>query len=112
MTPESSSSRGVAGADLSDAVRIREHGLSLIRRFNRWLIGGAVVIAGLLSGLTAHSFHAHAAPAATTGASRSPAPSSTAGDDGTSTNSSGLTAPSAPPAAAPAPVAPVTSGGS
>ena len=98
----------------ADARQARDDGLSLVARTNRWIIGGALALAAALTGLTAHSFHAKAAPtpSATSSAAAQPsAPPSTSGDDGAP-----LQSPSSVPAPAPAPVqqapAPVVSGGS
>jgi hypothetical protein len=114
MRAESTSSaRAKDAAPVSDAIRAREQGLSLLHRANRWLIGLAILLAGALTGLTAHAFHAHSATAqaATT------TPSQSSGDDssGASASAPQLQSPANPPAvAAPAsaPAAPVVSGGS
>jgi hypothetical protein len=108
----------------SGPIRAREAGLALTRRVNRWMIGGAVILTGGVSTVTAHAFHARSpgvtsssatAPAArrsTSGAHRS---ASTASSSGSGQGAS-LQAPSqAPTAAVPAPAtapAPVVSGGS
>jgi hypothetical protein len=99
------------GASASDAIQARERGLSLVSRANRWMIGLALLLAGALTGLTAHAFHAKPASAQT---ARSVASSQTRDDgSGGSTSAPPLQAPtSAPIPAAPAPVAPVVSGGS
>ena len=97
-------------APVSDAIRSRERGLSLLSRANRWLIGLAVLLAAALTGLTAHAFHTSSASAQT---------ATTAPAQGAAENSGGgasapqLQSPASPPAvAAPEPVAPVVSGGS
>ena len=101
-----------SAAPVSDALRAREHGLSLIARVNRWMIGLAVLLAAGLSGLTAHAFHAKSARAATrhsTGTAGSPVTTTGTANPGP------LQAPSSAPsvpAPAPAPAAPVVSGGS
>ena len=97
------------GAPLADAIRARERGISLLRRANRWLIGLALLLAGALTGLTAHAFHANPASAQTT-----TAPSATSGAGASAPQ---LQSPASPPAAAapapaPAPAGPVVSGGS
>ncbi|HET8976720.1 MAG TPA: hypothetical protein VFN87_01090 [Solirubrobacteraceae bacterium] len=97
-----------------DARQVRDDGLSLVARTNRWLIGGALTLAAALTGLTAHSFHATTAsahPSTGSAAAQPSAPSAPSGDD-----SAPLQSPSSAPAPAPAPVqqapAPVVSGGS
>ena len=40
-------------------VVVREAGLELIRRANRWLIADAVAATGMFSLLAAHAFHRH-----------------------------------------------------
>ncbi len=101
------------GAPVSDAIHAREQGLALLSRANRWMIGLALLLAGALTGLTAHAFHAKPASAQTA----SSVASSPTQDDGNGGGASApsLQAPSSAPAAAvpaPAPVAPVVSGGS
>ncbi|HZE05748.1 MAG TPA: hypothetical protein VE127_11015, partial [Solirubrobacteraceae bacterium] len=85
-----------------DARQVRDDGLSLVARTNRWIIGGALALAAALTGLTAHSFHATtAATPSTTGtaAAQQNAPPATSGDD-----PAPLQSPSSAPAQAPAPV--------
>ncbi len=101
--------RGSQG--LADAVQARDAGLRLARRAQRWIAALAVGAASGLAALTAHAYHARAAPSPVTSAPPAQRPI----DDG-----SGSTVPAVsiqPPAAAPAPaasseVAPVVSGGS
>lgn len=109
-------------------LRAREAGLALTRRVNRWMIGGAVILTGGVSAVTAHAFHARSptvtgSSAAATTARHAAARRSHASAGSASTASSdrsgqgaSLQAPSQPPTAvAPAPAtapAPVVSGGS
>jgi len=114
----------VAGEAVSDAIRAREHGLALLRRANRWLVGLAVLLAGALTGVTAHAFHASPASARTPPATgqgsagtvgSGGAVGSNDDNTGAGTGSSSVQPPSSAPAPAtpaPAPVAPVVSGGS
>ena len=88
----------------------------MVNRANRWLISGAVILAGGVSALTWHAFHAHAAalthPAATQGTASESSGTSNSSDDGSTTP---LQAPSQAPAAttlAPAPTPAPVSGGS
>lgn len=83
-------------------------------RVNRWLIGGAILLGGLLSGLTAHSFHARATPRSSAGAASTPTGAQATSADHAAGGGAGLAPPSGAPtsAPAPAPVAPVVSGGS
>ncbi len=88
----------------------------MVDRANRWLISGAVILAGGVSALTWHAFHAHAAalthPAATQGTASESSGASNSSDDGSTTP---LQAPSQAPAAtspAPAPTPAPVSGGS
>jgi hypothetical protein len=103
-------------APASDAIRSREQGLSLLSRANRWLIALAVLLAGALTGLTAHAFHSSKASAQTRSA-----PSQGSGEgSGGGASTSPLQSPASPPSAAspapaapaPAPAPPVVSGGS
>jgi hypothetical protein len=94
----------------------RDLGLDMVDRANRWLISGAVILAGGVSALTWHAFHAHAAavthPAASQGTASQSSGAAQPGDDGTTTPlqapSQAPTATTAAPASTPAPV----SGGS
>jgi hypothetical protein len=95
---------------------VRDLGLDMAHRANRWLISGAVLLAGGVSALTWHAFHAHAAaatnPAATQGAAPQSSGASQSTDDGSTTP---LQAPSQAPSAtspAPAPTPAPVSGGS
>jgi hypothetical protein len=113
---------GEAPGQRGDAVRARDAGLRLARRVNRWAVGGAVAVAGALSALTAHAYHARAA------APRSTAVSATRGTRATGAATSATLPPAGatsaaqpgagpqPPASVPIPaptqVAPVVSGGS
>ena len=116
----SSSPPAGSGPPVAEAVAAREEGLSLVARVNRWMIGLAVLLAGALTGLTAHGFHpktasAHTATSApNTPATSAPNPPATSGT-GTGDTSAPLQPPAsapAPAAPAPAPVAPAVSGGS
>lgn len=103
-------------APVSDAVRARERGLSLLKRANRWLIGLAVVLAGALTGLTAHAFHSSSTASAQTTPTSPSQPSGSEGSGG-GASAPGLQSPASPPAGsspapAPAPAPPVVSGGS
>ncbi len=101
----------LVGIMASREVTAREQGLALISRINRWLIAGAVGVAGLLSLVAAHAFHGHSAnasPAARTAAPQSQPQSQPSGDD----SGGGLQQPAQAPAPAPAAPAPVVSGGS
>ena len=95
----------------------RDLGLDMISRANRWLISGAVILTGGVSALTWHAFHAHAAtPAATRGVAPQSSGASNSSDDGSSSTTP-LQAPSQAPAAAspapaPAPAPAPVSGGS
>ncbi|MGP0048719.1 MAG: hypothetical protein ACLPZR_07710 [Solirubrobacteraceae bacterium] len=101
----------------------REYGRALVSRVNRWMIGGAIVVAGAITAVTAHSFHAHTAAATAQSASpASPASQSASGaaepsvpNQASSGAGGGLQAPSQAPqpaAVAPSAPAPVVSGGS
>jgi len=112
MSHHHTRSRQAATAELR-RVRAREAGLALAARANRWMISGAVILAGGLSAVTAHAFHERSAPAvrsATPAVTRAaPTP-----DSGEENNGTPLQAPSTPPASAaqtPSP-APIVSGGS
>jgi hypothetical protein len=110
----SSSPPAGGGVPATEAVAAREEGLSLVARVNRWMIGLAVILAGALTGLTAHAFHAKAASPHS--ATTAPSPSANGGSPpANGGNSAPLQSPSsapAPAAPAPAPAAPVVSGGS
>jgi hypothetical protein len=98
---------------VSAAVQARQRGLWLVTRVNRWMIGLAVLLAGALTGLTAHAFHPKTASANT--ATTAPSQTSNAGDAGDAGGAgpAPLQSPSSAPApAVPAPVGPVVSGGS
>jgi hypothetical protein len=114
MRTDSSPPRARGAQHAVDAVQAREAGLRLVSRAQRWIAVLAVGAASGLAAVTAHAYHARAAPSPVT----SIPPAQRAADDGS--DSSGSTAPAAsiqPPPAAPAPaastdVAPVVSGGS
>jgi hypothetical protein len=94
------------------SARQRERGLSVVARANRWMITGAVALAGAASAVTAHAFQAHnknvSAPAVTqTDAHHHSDDASHTGGQSPAASA----APSTAPAPAPAP-APVVSGGS
>jgi len=84
------------------------------------MIGGAIVVAGAITAVTAHSFQAHAAAAASQSASPASRSPSAAAEPPVSNQASsgaggGLQAPSQvpqPAAVAPSTPAPVVSGGS
>lgn len=113
MEDERSPSVPEAGeVPVSAAVQARERGLWLVTRVNRWMVGLAVLLAGALTGLTAHAFHPKTASAQT--ATTVPSQTSNGGDAG-NTGPAPLQSPSSAPtpaAPAPVPVAPVVSGGS
>lgn len=96
------------------AVQARDAALSLVARANRWLIAAAVLVAGGLTALTAHAFHAKAAT--TTPQSSSALPQAALSQDNSGSGNTGSVAPPssapAPVNPAPMPVAPVVSGGS
>jgi hypothetical protein len=93
---------------------IRDRGLAMISRFNRWLIAGAVAASGLISLTAAHAFHGRTVSSAgsSSGANASSAPAPAPAPS--SQDGSGLSQPTQAPAPAPAPAAssPVVSGGS
>lgn len=90
---------------------IRERGLLLVGRVNRWLIAGAVTLSGALSIVAAGAFHGHAKRSSTASAAgvvrtQSNGGGSTAGSTGGNTgggSSSGGTGGLQPPTQAPAP---------
>ncbi len=103
------------GADHAvDAAQARDDGVRLARRAQRWIAGLAVGVASGLAALTAHAYHARAAPSTIPSAPPAQRPVGDSNDTAGST----VPAPSIqPPAAAPVPatsadVAPVVSGGS
>jgi hypothetical protein len=114
MRTDSPAPRARGTRRVFDAVQTRDDGLRLVRRTQRWIAALAVGTASGLAALTAHAYHARAAPSTVTSAPPAQRPV----DDGSGT--SGSTAPAVsiqPPAAAPVPaastvVAPVVSGGS
>ncbi len=92
---------------------IRDRGLAMISRFNRWLIAGAVAASGLISLTAAHAFHGRTVSSSgsssgASGVSSAPA----ASQSSSSQDGSGLSAPNQVPAPAPAAPSPVVSGGS
>lgn len=114
MRTDSSPPRARGAKHAVDAVQARDDGVRLARRAQRWILGLAVGMASGLAALTAHAYHARAAPTTVTSARPAQHPV----DDGSDTSGSTAPAPSIqPPAAAPvaapsADVAPVVSGGS
>lgn len=120
---EPAHNRSEALGDRGDAVRARDAGLRLATRLNRWVVGGAVAVAGALTALTAHSYHARAAAVRPTaasatrgaGASGAGATSATlppAGATSAPEPDAGPQPPASVPVPAPTQVAPVVSGGS
>jgi|SRR5450755_673847 hypothetical protein len=98
---------------------IRDRGLAMISRFNRWLIAGAVAASGLISLTAAHAFHARTASgtgsSSATGSSAGGASASGSGAPAQSPSGqdgSGLSQPTQAPAPAQAAPSPVVSGGS
>ncbi len=105
---------GRTPASRSASVKAREAGFALIARTNRLMIGGAVILAGGVSAVTAHAFHARAAttsPPKTSAASAGRSASRHHSDDSGGGLQPPSQAPSSVPAPAPAP-APAVSGGS
>ena len=47
----------------STAANARDAGLRLISKLNRWMVAGAVALAGLISVVAEKSFHGHTAAA-------------------------------------------------
>lgn len=94
-------------------VSARNAGFAFVARTNRWMIAGAVAIAGGLTAVTAHAFHARPSAAARPKAAAS-TPTSRGQSSGSQSAGAQLQPPSQPPAAAdPNPVpTPVVSGGS
>lgn len=98
------------------AITARDAGLKLASRANRWLICGAVALAGGLSALTAHAFHSRTAAAPNAAAPNAAAATTAAPQSSQPSSQTPLQSPSQPPSAssqvpAPAP-APAVSGGS
>jgi hypothetical protein len=101
-----------------DGPRLRDHGLALISRINRWLISGAIAATGALAFLAANAFHGHTAHAATTTPSSTSSSSNEAqpvappSDDNSAGDglSSPSSAPSPVPQPAPVPQGPVSGG--
>lgn len=92
---------------------IRDRGLAMISRFNRWLIAGAVAASGLISLTAAHAFHgrtvsSNGSSSGASNASSAPAPSQSS----SSQDAGGLSQPAQAPAPAQAAPSPVVSGGS
>jgi len=94
---------------MPSAIERREAGMHLVHRVNRWLIAGAVSVAGFLSLAAAHAFRGHTV---TAGGAPSSASSAAQQSQASSATGGGLGSPAQAPApAAPAPSA-VVSGGS
>jgi hypothetical protein len=91
----------------------REAGSALAARANRWMISGAVILAGGLAAVTAHAFHARSAGAVPSVAP-AVAPAAPAAGSGQDDSAAPVQAPSQPPAtaASTSSPAPVISGGS
>jgi DNA polymerase-3 subunit gamma/tau len=107
--PASGARRGVSA---------RDAGLDTLARANRWMVAGAVALAGGASAVTWHAFRAHAAGLARA-AARAAAPAVVHhhhSDDGGDGESAAPAAPASAPVSAPAPApaapAPAVSGGS
>jgi hypothetical protein len=111
MRANATASAYVSTAPAAAAQDTRERGFALVSRVNRWMVAGAVVVAGGVTAVTAHAFHPHQA-VVRTAAPASPAASSQP-SAAPSDNGGGLQPPSqAPQSVAPAAPAPVVSGGS
>ncbi|MGA2010404.1 MAG: hypothetical protein ABSH51_07720 [Solirubrobacteraceae bacterium] len=112
MKADAAAPRYLTASPRSRAADAREEGLALVARANRWVVSGAVLLAGGVTAIAAHSFHAHTASAPATSAS----PSSVAPGQAAPGQGGGLQGPSQAPQSAPAPAvsapAPVVSGGS
>jgi hypothetical protein len=97
---------------------VRDHGLALISRINRWLIVAAVAFSGLISLVAAHAFHGRTVSAAgSSGGAAAPLRQSQSSAGGGAAAGGGSAARLQPPAQAPAsipaaPSAPIVSGGS
>jgi hypothetical protein len=117
--------RRPTGADLASIKRrvgLRDHGMDLVSRTNRWMVAGALAVTGGVTLLADHAFHAsHARTASraspsTTATSTNPAstnPTSTTTTPATTTTpGAGGTVTQPPLPAAPAPGPAVVSGGS
>lgn len=105
-------SRHLGAPSDTRGVSARDAGLALAAQANRWMISGAVILAGGLTAVTAHAFHPRTAPQVRSMPTVQRAvPAQGAGEKNRGTP---LQAPSQPPAAAaPTPTpAPVVSGGS
>ena len=92
-------------------VDVRNAGLTLIPRVNKWLTAGAIGVSGLLSLVAAHAFHGRTLkPSSAASAVRSTARHAQASSDGD--GGSSLRQPAQAPAAAAPAQSPVVSGGS
>ena len=69
MRTDSPLPRARGAEHVIDAVQARDAGLRLARRAQRWIVAVAVGTAGGLAALTAHAYHARAAPSTVTTAS-------------------------------------------
>ncbi len=86
---------------------VRDRGLALISRLNRWMIAGAVALTGAISILAKESFHGRTL-------SSSGSVSQSSSSSSASSSSGSIQQPAQAPSSVPAPVAPapVVSGGS
>jgi hypothetical protein len=87
----------------------RNRGLALISRINRWMIAGAVGLAGLISLVAAHSFHGRTLSSSNS-LSSTPAPS--ASNSSANQAGGGLQQPAQAPSPTQSAPGPVVSGGS
>jgi hypothetical protein len=102
----------LSGRSPGSAVEMRDASLALVRRVKRGMMFGAVVLAGGVSAVTAHAFHARTVVLTRPAAPAAP-PSVSASHSSDGGSGAALQPPSQPPAAtAPAAPAPVVSGGS
>src|SRR5450755_3286011 len=82
---------------------VRDHGLALISRVNRWLIVAAVAFSGLISLVAAHAFHGRTVSAGGSSPEASTPPGQSQSSAGTGSSAGGGSARSLqPPAQAPA----------
>ena len=102
----------LSGRSPGSAVEMRDASLALVRRVKRGMMFGAVVLAGGMSAVTAHAFHARTA-VLTRPESPAAHPSVSASQSSDDGSGASLQSPSETPTPAPAAApAPVVSGGS